>query len=294
MSAVAVVIVSYRSEVAAVAAARSVAFDPDVVSVTIVDNSASEQRHEVFPLDDLSERVVVVRPERNLGYAGGNNVGIRAAIISGHEYVLVLNPDVDLAPGTVRSLVEELVGSSAHVVSPALAETLSGREAVLRRPGFDLLVGRGVLEAPLGRRFTPTFFGAAFLARARSFEQFGLLDEQLFLYCEEIEFVERLGRQGERNVFRVAEDVIVRHGRGGTVSPGGYDAGARSTIAYEEASRSVVVFGKTYHPIRVWLWMLARLAMAGGLITRNPPAARAVVRGVVRGLRSRTVRPDGP
>lgn len=294
MSAVAVVIVSYRSEVAAAAAARSVAFEPDVVSVTIVDNSASERRHEEFILDDLSDRVVVVRPDQNLGYAGGNNLGLRAALTSGHEFVLVLNPDVDLPTGTVRALVEELANSEAHVVSPALAEAPNGRETVLRRPGFDLLLGRGVLEAPFGRRFTPTFFGAAFLARSRSFQQFGLLDEQLFLYCEEIEFVERLTRQGEREVFLVAEDVVVRHGRGGTVSPGGYDTRARSTIAYEEASRSVVVFGKTYHPFRLWVWVFARLAMAAGLIIRNPPAARAILRGVTRGLVSRSVRPDRP
>lgn len=291
MNAVAVVIVSYRSEAAAVSAARSVAFEPDVVSVTIVDNSASERRDEGFALGEISDRVVVVRPNRNLGYAGGNNVGIRAAIAAGHEFVLVLNPDVDLPAGTVRALVEESASSGAHVVSPALAEAPNGRETVLRRPGFDLLLGRGVLEAPVGRRFTPTFFGAAFLARPRTFEMFGFLDERLFLYCEEVEFVERLTRRGERAVFRLAEDVVVRHRRGGTVSPGGYDAGARSMIAYEEASRSAVVFGRTYHPLRVWLWMFARLGMAAGLITRNPAAARAVVRGVVRGLGSRTIRP---
>lgn len=285
MSTVAVVIVSFRSEAAAAAAARAVASEPEVAAITIVDNSAQEHRTEDFPLDGLEDRVTILRPSRNLGYAAGNNTGIRAAIQGGHDFVLVLNPDVDLVPGTVRKLIGALGESAAQIVSPALSETSSeGREVVLLSPGFDLFLGRGSLEAQDTPRFTRTFFGAAFLARSRCFEQYGLLAEELFLYCEEVEFVERLQRLGQRRVFHVAEDVVVRHGRGTTVSPNGYEEGSRSAVAYEEAARSVVLFGRRYHPVRVGVWICARLAMAVLLAFRNPTGSRAVLRGVARGL----------
>ncbi|OIH95731.1 MULTISPECIES: glycosyltransferase [unclassified Curtobacterium] len=287
MSSTAVVIVSYRSEAEAAASARSVSEDPEVAEVLIVDNSADEQRVDRVAFEGLGDRVTVISAQRNLGYAAGNNLGIRAAVDAGHEFVLVLNPDVDPAPGTVRALLDVLLADDAvQIVSPALVETYRGdADTVLRSPGFDLLLGRGLLTAPRSGRFESTFFGAAFLARSRCFEQHGVLDEDLFLYCEEVEFVSRMRRHGERPGFRVAADVHVQHGRGGTVSPDGYEGTARSTVAYEQASRSVIVFGRKYHRRRVWLWTLARLVMAARLAVRDRGAATAVVRGLVAGLR---------
>jgi len=51
--------------------------------------------------------VRIIELDRNVGYAGNNNVGIRAAVESGAEWVFVLNDDAVLAPDCVAQLVEE-------------------------------------------------------------------------------------------------------------------------------------------------------------------------------------------
>ena len=49
----------------------------------------------------------MIRSDRNLGFAGGNNLGLRAAYESGADYFLVLNNDTAIAPDAVRELVNE-------------------------------------------------------------------------------------------------------------------------------------------------------------------------------------------
>src|SRR3989338_3560818 len=77
-------------------------------NVRIVDN-ASEPTH----LDNiinwltgqLSFSVQLIVNPANLGYAGGNNVGIRAALADAADYVLVLNPDTKPAPNLLDQLL---------------------------------------------------------------------------------------------------------------------------------------------------------------------------------------------
>src|SRR5205085_11835600 len=74
--------------------------------VLVVDNSSTDgtpaSLRELYPQIDLIEN------QMNLGYAEGNNVGVRVALKQGADYVAILNNDVQVAPDWLEPLVNAL------------------------------------------------------------------------------------------------------------------------------------------------------------------------------------------
>src|SRR5262245_60529224 len=102
---VTVVILNYKRAEDTIACVRSVLASgyPDF-GILLVDNASgdgsAERLAEAFP------ELPLVRHAENLGYAGGNNAGIRRAFQEGAVYVLVLNNDTIVKPDALRILVE--------------------------------------------------------------------------------------------------------------------------------------------------------------------------------------------
>ena len=83
----------------------------DPTDVIVVDNASRE------PVGDaLAGRARIVRSAENRGYAGGANVGIRAALDGGADVVLLLNNDVRLHPGAARAALAALAGDDRIAV----------------------------------------------------------------------------------------------------------------------------------------------------------------------------------
>lgn len=87
--------------------------------VIVVDNCSSDDSvetiHRKFP------RVVLIENSMNLGYTGGNNVGIRRALELGADYVWLLNNDTVVEPDTLSKLVDEAESSpETGLVSPVV------------------------------------------------------------------------------------------------------------------------------------------------------------------------------
>ncbi len=76
------------------------------LAVVVVDNASSDGSLEFvrqsFPT------ALLIENRRNLGYAGGVNVGLRHALAEGGEYALLLNNDTEIAPDAVALLVEAM------------------------------------------------------------------------------------------------------------------------------------------------------------------------------------------
>ena len=103
---VAVVVLSWNRREDTLACLRSlerVEYEP--LTVIVVDNASTDGTAdavaEEFP------HVVLLRAPENLGFAGGNNIGVDTALGAGADHVLILNNDVDVDPKFVSALVEE-------------------------------------------------------------------------------------------------------------------------------------------------------------------------------------------
>ncbi len=174
------------------------------LTVLVVDNGSRDGTH-----DEVATRfpaVLLDRRPRNLGFAGGNNVGIRAALRAGAEYVALLNQDTWVEPGWLAPLVEAAEADPGiGILSPAqLTYEGDGYD-----PGFEK-----ILDGAPGERVreVPTAPGAALLVRRRVFETVGLLDPIYFAYFEEADFCRRARCHGFRTVVVPAGRIHHWHG----------------------------------------------------------------------------------
>jgi N-acetylglucosaminyl-diphospho-decaprenol L-rhamnosyltransferase len=197
------VIVSYRTPAevaAAVGSLRAQTLPPD--EIVIVDNGAADGD----PQPEL-EGTRIERPESNLGYGAGCNVGVRAA--SGDD-LLILNADVVLTAGASEAMVTRLrSGSRVAVVGPRIFSRgevqLSARSFPSLRTG---LLGRRSLLTRLlvrARRYPSEFkgiqqgggrvdwvSGACMLIRRSAFDSVGGFDEGYWMYWEDADLCRRL------------------------------------------------------------------------------------------------------
>lgn len=252
-----------------------------ISSVTVIDNShlISDKALEL----PKSNIIQVVEPSSNIGYAGGNNVGIRAAIRNKDDLVLIINPDAELKPGALERLLLEMRESDLSLISPSLIESPS--TLALSKPAWDLALGRNItnsvgISSPPSKRFKPIFFGACFLAKVDLFTNIGLLNDDLFLYGEELDLVFRMDRAGCK--WKISTTAFAKHLRGS--STGQYLAKRKSTLTEFHSARSMVINARNYAPIRLPVWFLSRLAYAIFKSNLSISSRTAIISGLKSGL----------
>lgn len=210
--AFAVVIVNHRS---ADLVSRCLDALPDTAEVVVVDNASRDG--SVDALRGRHPNVTIVERAENGGFAAGVNAGFEATTA---PFVILLNPDCVPRPGALERLVAHLdKNASAGVVAPRLVNADgSAQPAAFRRfPGLARAFVE--LSLPLGllaQRFprldrnrldprdlpdgTPVAWagGAALAIRRSAYEASGRFDEAYFMYFEEVDWQERVGRAGYR------------------------------------------------------------------------------------------------
>ena len=190
--------------------------DVDQWQLVIADNASHDGSPEVA--ERLMPDVKVVRTGYNGGYSWGINHGVAAAEPS--DAILILNPDIRLHPGSVRTLLEALDEPGVGIAVPKLLEpdgtilkSLRREPSVLRTAGEALLggdrsgrfSGLGEViqdEEPYRKRSTADWAsGAAMMISRDCWDSVGPWDESFFLYVEETEFSLRCRDSGWRLLF---------------------------------------------------------------------------------------------
>lgn len=159
-------------------------------------------------IEDLPSHcsMVIIQTGANLGYAGGNNVGIRYAIQRGAEYIWLLNNDTIVDRDSLTEMIR-LAESSEQVGMVGSKLLYYDRPNIIQAAGgcwFNFWQGLshqyGWLEEDHGQWdnvFQPYYIsGASLLVRGKVLETVGYLNEVFFLYGEELEWQIRARRQG--------------------------------------------------------------------------------------------------
>jgi GT2 family glycosyltransferase len=181
--------------------------DADLV---VVDNGCT--RTSLLAEWERRARVTVVRPGRNLGYAGGCNAGARAA--TGQTLVFV-NSDAVVQPGAVAELAKAV--SQPEVGLACASIRLADEPGRLNSTGnpFHYLgvVWAGHFGEPAGRYDAPadvaTVTGAAFAVRREVWDSLGGFAEEWFAYHEDSELSLRAWQRGWRVRYEPA--AVVHH-----------------------------------------------------------------------------------
>lgn len=138
--------------------------------------------------------VELVALQENLGWAGGNNVGIRLGLARGYRWICLLNNDTVFPEGQVQAWLDTVRAAPAGLVHPSIYYWDEPEIAQLH-PALDPSAYRQLDAIPGAARMN--FAYGACLAVAREvFERVGLFDERFFLQLEETDFYMRAAAAG--------------------------------------------------------------------------------------------------
>jgi GT2 family glycosyltransferase len=259
-----------------VAALRSL----DGIETICVDNGStdgSDRRVEQqFPA------VEVLRNGANLGFAGGNNAGIRRALEREADWVLLLNNDAIAEPGLGEALERAAVARPDAGVLACKVLSEDGRTVQYAGASFNARLGysgRVATSGPDDLRDVGRADGAALAVSRPALERGGLLDETLFMYVEDVEWSLRLRAAGFAVVY--VPDARVRH-KGSAASGGS----ASITNLYYD-TRNTIAVSERHAPLPVGLRALRRAVVVGAHLAQalRHPARREAARAVLAGWR---------
>jgi GT2 family glycosyltransferase len=259
--------------------------------VMVLDNATSDG--SVAAIQSAFPTVQILELTENLGYAGNNNVGIKAALEQGADWVLVLNEDTIVDPACLAELVG--VGESDSrigIVGPMVYH--HGEPTIIQSAGGRL--GRHWESQHIAQNETDTqqfsaphaidwISGCAILVRRAVIEQVGMLDERFFYYWEETEWCLR-ARRGGWQILHVPQAKLWHKGVQRDYRP-------KPSVAYYNTRNRLFMLHKHRAPlgIRMIAWAQIGRTLMSMSIRPKWRASRAhrdaMLRGIMDFLRHR-------
>jgi GT2 family glycosyltransferase len=245
-------------------------------------------RHDIEPVetrvvgpDDLElvkggriGGVTLIRSDRNLGFAGGCNLGIKAGGLHNFDYFWLLNPDTVVHPDALvelidRALDSEDIGMTGSTMlyydAPDIVQAMGGARLNLANGGtWHIGHGLKLAEVPadgsIVEREMTYVMGASMLVSARFIAEIGPMEEDYFLYYEEVDWALR-GRGKFSPGFAPRSLVFHKSGANSTKSA--------PLISARFYYRNRMRFVARFLPAQIWaakralLWVLLRQIARG-------------------------------
>lgn len=254
------------------------------LSITLLDKAQVKQAR-------LSGAgLTLVQTGANLGFAGGNNIGIQLALSDPDiEHIWLLNNDTIVDPAAPAAICRAfdsdprigMLGSAIRCYyRPGHLQLLNGyRYSRWSGRGYPIAGGVPInsMPDPASVMEQTDFVCGASLAVSRAFaETIGGMEEEYFLYFEEIDWAIR-----SRSQFHIgyAPDAVVYHKEGGSIGSS-RDTAKRSALSEYHLARSKVLFGRRHDPARIVTLILHNMMLAARRITQgHHDKAAAILRG---------------
>lgn len=176
--------------------------------IIAVDNGSSDG--SVFEIKEKHPQTIIIENKKNLGFAGGNNIGIKYAINDEVDYVLLINNDTTVEENFLNELVN--VGESdkktgilgpkiCYYDEPKIIWSAGGNVNWLKNKGVHI----GLNEVDRGQynktKEADYLTGCCLLIKREVIEKIGVLSEDYFLYYEDTDFCLRAKNAGYKCVF---------------------------------------------------------------------------------------------
>lgn len=265
------------------------------IEVIVVDNHSAQNPTQFIQERGFANTRVIVNDE-NRGFAGGNNVGIRAAT---GDFFLFLNNDTEVTPDLVERLLEPFeTDASIGLTCPKIR--YYQQPTVIQYAGYTPLnaytgrawaIGSHQVDAGQFDRAGVTHFahGAAMLVKRAVVERAGLMPELYFLYYEELDWSRRIQQAGYRIYYQPS--ALVYHKESMTV-------GKANPLKVYYQTRNRILFMRRNAaslPLLIFLIYYTVLALPKSIITYGLKGQwlflRALLNGVGWNLRHGVARP---
>lgn len=260
------------------------------LEVIVVDNAS--KHNEAAQIEQRYPQVKVIHSDRNLGFAGGNNLGIQVAL---GKYLFFINNDTVFRDkrlevrGEIDSLIQRLESSEEiGMVCPKIRFTwdhhpiqFAGYTPLSRITVRNQAIGCG--EADYGQydtaHTTPYAHGAAMMVKREAIEKAGMMPECYFLYYEELDWSLMIRRAGYTIWYEPACTIYHKESQA---------TGQDSPLRTYYLARNRLLFVRRNSPditsrFLSYLYLICIVAVKDSikyLIHLRPDLAKAVVKGI--------------
>lgn len=176
-------------------------------NVIIVDNNSNDNsEEEIKKYIETKKNLIFIQSGKNLGFSGGNNVGIKYAIDNGADYICLLNNDTIVKHDFLNILVETMendasIGIAAGKImyhsQPDVIWSAGGYIDYKRALGCHYGMMKNISNPNYNTEKEVTFLtGCLQLIRREVFHKIGFYDDEYFLYMEDVDFCYRCRNSG--------------------------------------------------------------------------------------------------
>lgn len=271
--------------------------------VIVVDNDS--QKPEGRWLIKEFPEIILIENSQNLGFTGGNNVGIKKALEMGFSHILLLNNDTEVEPDFLSKMVSTFQQQpKAGVIQPVIC-FLEEKQKIWSAGGkwkstLGSAITMGDRKPFQGFQFQENLdwaTGCAMLVSRDAILQSGLLNDQYFAYFEDVEWSLRIRNQGfsihlstEAKIYHEAGASSKKKGPEGTLSANVFYWNVRNQFyllrglkklsngskPLESSPTDIIAY--PYHLGRFLIWMIYFL------LRGRFQKFRAVAKGIKDGL----------
>ncbi len=249
-------------------------------ALMMVDNGSTDGSAEAVGREFPAVEVLALRENRR--FAGGNDEGLRRALASGADAVMLVNNDTEADSGLLEHLLAALEADPAAGAAAPLIAFAEPRDRIWYAggrcvPALGFAAHRGLRARERGQyravEATGYLTGCCLLARREAWEKVGLLDERYFIYAEDADWCLRARAAGYRLLFvpraRLWHKVSAASG------------GASPWKIYQRLRANLTLFARHARGVGRLTWLPCFLAQQGvlalWLLTRGHTAAALAV-----------------
>ncbi len=232
--------------------------------IYLVDNASTDNSFQKFEnIYKDNQKITLLKTKSNLGYAGGNNLGIQKALLKKYDYILIANNDILVSPDFLEKLLISASKNPRSILFPK----------IYFAPGFEYHHDRyqksetGKVIWALGGKIDwnnvyasniaidevdrgqydqldlkiDFISGCCLLVPSDAFKKIGLFDSKYFLYLEDVEFSQRAKRSEYK--LQLVSDSVIWHLNSASSSPD-------SHLQNYFITRNRLLFGYRYAPLK--------------------------------------------
>lgn len=210
--------------------------------IIIVDND-KDSRFEIDNSKLNNKKIKIIINEKNLGYAGGMNMGIKYALSKEATYILLINNDTIFENSIVTQLLNVLEKEKKTGIVAPVIKFIKNKKTIYDLGGkVNMVFGRTKhYEVEMIKNMDPHIVnyasGCCLMIKREVFEKIGLLDNDFFLYYEDVDFCLRAKKAGFSTY--VLPQLSILHKLSSSV-------GKNSSFAIYHQTKSSLLFGRKH------------------------------------------------
>lgn len=167
--------------------------------IVIIDNKSTD--NSLCELEQFNSSCIFIKSEENLGYAGGNNLGIKYAMESKADYILILNNDTIVEKDFLSNIINSCEKDNVSVASPKVyfydnkrINAFGASKDFLERVKN---IGENKVDGVDYENdiYVKYIMGCCMLIKTDVIEDVGMFDDKFFMYLEETDLCERINKK---------------------------------------------------------------------------------------------------